>query len=45
MNIGENFEGDLVRIEEVMENPKNTKMWNLWLQKVEFGIGYSRKEI
>ena len=39
------FEGDWVRIKEVMENPKNIQMWNLGLQEVEFGIGSSRNEI
>ena len=45
MNTVEKFEGDLVRVEEVMENPKNRQMWDLWLQKMEFGIESSRKEI
>ena len=41
----EKFEGDWVRIEKVMENPKNRQIWDFWLQKVEFGIGSSKKEI
>ena len=45
MNTVEKFEGDWVRIEEVMLNPKNRQMWDLWIQKVEFGIWSSRKEI
>ena len=45
MNIVENFEGNWVRIEEVMEKPKNRQMLDFWLKKVEFGIGSSRKEI
>ena len=45
MNTMVKFEGVWVRIEEVTTNPKNRQMWNLWLQKVEFGIGSSRKEI
>ena len=45
MNIVEKFEGDWVKIEEVMENPKYRQMWDFSLQKVEFGIGSSRKEI
>ena len=45
MNTLEKLEGVWVRIEEVMENPKNRQMWDFYLQKVEFGIGSSRKEI
>ena len=45
MNIVDKFEGDWVRIEEVMENPKNRQKWDLLLRKVEFRIGSSRKEI
>ena len=41
----EKFEGDWVRIEKVMANPKNNQTWNFGLQEVEFGIGSSRKEI
>ena len=44
-NTVEKFEGDWVRIREVIENPKNRKIWNFELQEVEFGIGSSRKEI
>ena len=39
------FEGDWVGIEKVMANPKNSQTWNFELQKMEFGIGSSRKEI
>ena len=39
MNIVEKFEGDQVRIEEVMENPKNKQMWDFGFWEVEFGIG------
>ena len=45
MNIVAKFEGDWVRIEEVMANSKNGQMWDFWLWKVEFGIGSSRNEI
>ena len=41
----EKFEGGWVGIEKVMSNPKNSQTWNFGLQKVEFGIGSSRKEI
>ena len=41
----EKFKGDWVRIEEVMENPKNRQLWNFKLQEVEFGIRSSRQEI
>ena len=36
MNTMSKFQGDWVRIEEVMENTKNRQMWDLWLQKMEF---------
>ena len=39
------FEGDWVRIREVMANLKNRQLWNFGLQEVEFGIGSSRNEI
>ena len=45
MNIVEKFEGDWVRIEKVMENPKNRQMWDFGLWEVEFWIGSSKKEI
>ena len=39
-NIVAKFEGDWVRIEEVMANHKNRQMWNVGLREVEFGIGF-----
>ena len=44
MNIVEKFEGDWVRIREVMTNFKNSQMWNFGLEKVKLGIGSSIKE-
>ena len=41
----EKLEGDQVRIEKVMENPKNIQMWDFRLREVEFTIGSSRNEI
>ena len=35
------FEGVWVKIEGVMENPKNRQMWDFGSWEVEFGIGYS----
>ena len=32
MNIVAKFEGDWVRIEEVMKNPKNRQMWDLCIR-------------
>ena len=43
-NIVEKFEGDWVRIREVMTNFKNLKMWNFILEEVKLGIGSSMKE-
>ena len=45
MDIVEKIEGDRVRIEKFMENPKNRQMGDFGLQEVEFGIGSSGKEI
>ena len=43
-NTVEKFEGDWVRIIEVMTNFKNLKMWNFILEEVKLGIGSSMKE-
>ena len=40
----ETFDGNWVRIKDVMEKTKNKQMWNSELREVEFGIGSSRKE-
>lgn len=39
------FGGDWIKLEEVMANLKNREMWDFGLQKVEFGIRSSRKEM
>ena len=35
----EKFEGDWVRIREVMTNFKNWQIWNFGLEEVKLGIG------
>ena len=40
----EKFEGDLVRIREVMTNFKNCQIWNFSLEEVKLGIWSSMKE-
>ena len=42
--IMEKFEGDWVRIRELMTNPKNWQMWYFGIQEVKLGIGSSMKE-
>ena len=44
MNTMEKFEGDWMRIREVMTNFKNWQMWNFSLEEVKLGIGSSKKE-
>ena len=43
-NTVEKFEGDSVRIREVMTNPKNRQMWNFGCHEVKLGIGSSMKK-
>ena len=44
MNTVEKFEGDWVRIREVMINSKNLQMWNFGLEEMKLGIRASMKE-
>ena len=44
MNTMEKFEGNWVRIREVMTNSKNWQIWNFILEEVKLGIRASMKE-
>ena len=41
MNTVEKFEGDCMRIDKFMENPKKRQMWDFGFWEVELGIGSS----